>query len=102
MKLQILTVEEIVGLGCAFEEWNKEKYKLCNCGKSPIISYGNNFICLDHLPDVLTRCGCVTMQGMKTGKKSVHPENFNFKEDFLKACKKEQYLRDVKSTGLNK
>lgn len=89
MTYQILTLEESKGCGCAFEEWSKEKKSMCNCGKNPIASVGKNMICIEHLPDALVRCGQGAMLDMKTGKKGVYPHNYEFKEDFLNACKKE-------------
>lgn len=95
MTCQILTKEESAGFGCAFEEWSKENKTLCSCGKTVIAKVGSNLLCIDHLPDALIRCGVGAYLGMKTGKKSVYPQKYDFKEDFLKACKKESEQRNV-------
>jgi hypothetical protein len=95
MTFQILTLEESKGASCNFEEWSKEKKSMCDCGKQAICSMGKQFLCVEHLPDALVRCGQVTMLDEKTGKKSVYPHVYSFKEDFLNACKEKAKERNI-------
>jgi hypothetical protein len=95
MKCQILTKVEATGCGCGFEEWSKVEKQLCKCGNPVIASVGTNYVCIEHLPDALIRCGSGAYLGPKTGKKSLAPVSYEFKEDFLKACRKESELRNT-------
>jgi len=72
------------------------KKQMCDCGKQAICSMGKQLLCVEHLPDGLIRCGAVTMLGEKTGKKSIYPQVYQIKEDFLNACKEKDKERSAK------
>jgi len=51
--MKILTESERHDKSCVFEIWNKDRKQMDNCYKTPIASYNDGYICVEHVADVL-------------------------------------------------
>jgi hypothetical protein len=86
MTFQQLTKEQANGCGCSFEEWDKEKRRMAPYGKQAVATMsGGKYLCIEHLPDALIRCGNAALLGPKMKRATL--KSYFSKEDFLIACK---------------
>jgi hypothetical protein len=91
----ILNQSEKAPRGCDYEQYSKEAGKMVCCGADPIAKIGNNYVCIEHVVDLLAYGKAYNMydvapSGAKFGKK------IDFKEDFLELCKSEHEKRGTK------